>query len=82
MLCLSRNAFARSGVSLAGSTEMPITRTSEPKSSSAPRIVCTCAGHVSRQVEYTNANTTGSPCSDALVTVFPSWSLRLNSGTR
>ena len=47
----------------------------------APRIVCTCAGQVSRQVEYTNAKTT-VPCrSERSSTVLPSWSLSAKSGT-
>ena len=49
--CLSRKLCARLGVSLAGSTLMPMTFTPGlSTSSSAPRIVCTCAGQVSRQV--------------------------------
>src|SRR6185503_6276142 len=58
----------------------PTTRTSCPRSSSAPRIVCTCAGQTSSHVEYTNANTTGLPRSEAAVTGSPSWFVSAKSG--
>ena len=51
MPCLSRKLCARLAVSLAGSTLIPMTFTRGlSTSSSAPLIVCTCAGQVSRQV--------------------------------
>src|SRR3954469_21320586 len=78
--CLSRNGLARDGVSLTGSTDTPITRTSCPRSSSAPRMLCTCAGQMSRQVEDTNATTTGRPRSEAPVTSLPSWFVSVKPG--
>src|SRR3954454_20546291 len=76
----SRNVFARSGVSLTGSTETPTTRTSWPSRSSAPRMLRTCAGQTSLQVEYTNAKTAVCPRRDAALTARPSWLCSVKSG--